>query len=286
MSTTERAVLAGGCFWGMQDLIRKRPGVLKTRVGYTGGDVPNATYRNHGTHAEGIEVIFDPSVISYRDMLELFFQIHDPTTLNRQGNDVGMSYRSAIYYTDEAQIAGIADGISTLRTKRSRPIRLIGEPENRARNPASSSRARSASAARQIVARGVAQVARADGELVPRADRQAIVAAIDAVAHLGAQVLGHRALVLDRQVGNAAPRIQPVGRGKGIGRADIQAGRHEPQWSVSGASGGRSSVVKIAPRKAQLPQSRLTRLVCLPCQPSPAACPAPFPAPARCRRTP
>ena len=83
----ERAVLAGGCFWGMQDLIRKRAGVLSTRVGYTGGDVPNATYRNHGTHAEGIEVIFDPNTISFRDLLELFFQIHDPTTLNRQGND-------------------------------------------------------------------------------------------------------------------------------------------------------------------------------------------------------
>lgn len=100
---TERAVLAGGCFWGMQDLIRKRPGVVSTRVGYTGGDVPNATYRDHGTHAEGIEVMFDPSVVSYREILELFFQIHDPTTPNRQGNDVGMSYRSAIYYVDDAQ---------------------------------------------------------------------------------------------------------------------------------------------------------------------------------------
>ncbi|MEM6890057.1 MAG: peptide-methionine (S)-S-oxide reductase MsrA [Pseudomonadota bacterium] len=98
-----RAVLAGGCFWGMQDLIRKRPGVISTRVGYTGGDVPQATYRNHGTHAEGIEVIYDPSLISFRDLLALFFQIHDPTTPNRQGNDVGMSYRSAIYYVDEDQ---------------------------------------------------------------------------------------------------------------------------------------------------------------------------------------
>ena len=95
---SERAVLAGGCFWGMQDLIRKLDGVISTRVGYTGGDVPNATYRNHGTHAEGIEIIFDPARISYRRILEVFFQIHDPTTLNRQGNDVGMSYRSAIYY--------------------------------------------------------------------------------------------------------------------------------------------------------------------------------------------
>ena len=101
--TQMRAVFAGGCFWGMQDLIRKRPGILATRVGYTGGDVENATYRNHGTHAEGIEIIFDPSVVSYRSLLEFFFQIHDPTTANRQGNDRGLSYRSAIYYLDDAQ---------------------------------------------------------------------------------------------------------------------------------------------------------------------------------------
>ena len=100
---SERAVLAGGCFWGMQDLIRKMPGVLSTRVGYTGGDVANATYRHHGTHAEGIEVIFDPNKISYRKLLEFFFQIHDPSTLNRQGNDRGMSYRSAIYFENDAQ---------------------------------------------------------------------------------------------------------------------------------------------------------------------------------------
>lgn len=99
----ERAVLAGGCFWGMQDLIRKRSGVTATRVGYTGGDVANATYRNHGSHAEGIEILFDNTVLSYRQILEFFFQIHDPTTQNRQGNDVGMSYRSAIYYVSEAQ---------------------------------------------------------------------------------------------------------------------------------------------------------------------------------------
>ncbi|MCF8486101.1 MAG: peptide-methionine (S)-S-oxide reductase MsrA [Rhodobacteraceae bacterium] len=100
---TERAILAGGCFWGMQDLIRKMPGVKSTRVGYTGGDVPNATYRNHGTHAEGIEVVFDPAQISYRQLLEFFFQIHDPSTLNRQGNDRGLSYRSGIYYLSEDQ---------------------------------------------------------------------------------------------------------------------------------------------------------------------------------------
>jgi peptide-methionine (S)-S-oxide reductase len=100
---TETALLAGGCFWGMQDLLRRYPGVLSTRVGYTGGDVPNATYRNHGTHAEGIEIVFDPSQISYRQILEFFFQIHDPTTKNRQGNDVGMSYRSAIFYLSDEQ---------------------------------------------------------------------------------------------------------------------------------------------------------------------------------------
>ena len=100
---THTATLAGGCFWGMQDLLRRQPGIVSTRVGYTGGDVPNATYRNHGTHAEAIEIVFDPATISYRKILEFFFQIHDPTTRNRQGNDVGMSYRSAIYYADESQ---------------------------------------------------------------------------------------------------------------------------------------------------------------------------------------
>jgi peptide-methionine (S)-S-oxide reductase len=100
---TERAVLAGGCFWGMQDLIRKMTGVISTRVGYSGGDVPNATYRNHGTHAEAIEIIFDPRLLSYRQLLEFFFQIHDPSTRNRQGNDIGLSYRSAIFYTSPEQ---------------------------------------------------------------------------------------------------------------------------------------------------------------------------------------
>jgi peptide-methionine (S)-S-oxide reductase len=99
----QRAVLAGGCFWGMQDLIRREPGVIATRVGYTGGDVPNATYRNHGTHAEAIEIRFDPEKTSFRRILEFFFQIHDPTTPNRQGNDVGTSYRSAIFYLDDEQ---------------------------------------------------------------------------------------------------------------------------------------------------------------------------------------
>lgn len=97
------ALLAGGCFWGVQELLRRYPGVLATRVGYSGGDVANATYRNHGTHAEAIEIIFDPKVISYRKILEFFFQIHDPSTENRQGNDRGTSYRSAIFYTSEAQ---------------------------------------------------------------------------------------------------------------------------------------------------------------------------------------
>jgi peptide-methionine (S)-S-oxide reductase len=102
-SSTEKAILAGGCFWGMQDLIRRRPGVISTRVGYSGGDVANATYRHHGTHAEAIEIVFDPQTIAYRDLLEFFFQIHDPTTRNRQGNDTGTSYRSAIFYMNDEQ---------------------------------------------------------------------------------------------------------------------------------------------------------------------------------------
>jgi peptide-methionine (S)-S-oxide reductase len=102
-TTTETAILAGGCFWGMQDLMRSFPGVLSTRVGYSGGDVANATYRDHGTHAEAIELVFDPEGISYRQVLEYFFQLHDPTTRDRQGNDVGSSYRSAIYYLNEEQ---------------------------------------------------------------------------------------------------------------------------------------------------------------------------------------
>jgi peptide-methionine (S)-S-oxide reductase len=110
--TSERAVLAGGCFWGMQDLIRRQDGVISTRVGYTGGDVPNATYRNHGSHAEAIEIVFDPARIGYRQLLELFFQIHDPSTLNRQGNDVGSSYRSAIFYTSDAQTRVAEDTIA------------------------------------------------------------------------------------------------------------------------------------------------------------------------------
>ncbi len=102
-ASTEKAILAGGCFWGMQDLIRRLPGVVSTRVGYSGGDVANATYRNHGTHAEAIEIVFDPQTMSYRELLEFFFQIHDPTTLNRQGNDRGTSYRSAIFYANDEQ---------------------------------------------------------------------------------------------------------------------------------------------------------------------------------------
>ncbi|MFD0207054.1 MULTISPECIES: peptide-methionine (S)-S-oxide reductase MsrA [Saccharothrix] len=102
-TVTEKAVLAGGCFWGMQDLFRRHPGVVSTRVGYSGGDVTNATYYNHGSHAEAIEVVFDPAQLSYRQILEFFFQVHDPTTRNRQGNDIGTSYRSAIFYTDDEQ---------------------------------------------------------------------------------------------------------------------------------------------------------------------------------------
>ncbi len=126
---SETAILAGGCFWGMQDLIRKREGVLSTRVGYSGGDVPNATYRDHGTHAEAIEVMFDDDVISYRDLLELFFQIHDPTTLNRQGNDRGLSYRSAIYYVDEDQKATALDTIADVEASGIWPGKVVTEVE-------------------------------------------------------------------------------------------------------------------------------------------------------------
>lgn len=126
---TERAVFAGGCFWGMQDLIRRLPGVISTRVGYTGGDIPNVTYRNHGTHAEGIEVIFDPAIITYRKLLEVFFQIHDPSTPNRQGNDIGPSYRSAIYYADEDQKRVALDTIADVDASGLWPGRVVTELE-------------------------------------------------------------------------------------------------------------------------------------------------------------
>jgi peptide-methionine (S)-S-oxide reductase len=124
---TETAILAGGCFWGMQDLIRRQPGILATRVGYTGGDVPNATYRNHGSHAEGIEIVFDPAITSYRRILEYFFQIHDPTTPNRQGNDVGASYRSAIYYLSEEQKRVALDTIADVETSGLWPGKVVTE---------------------------------------------------------------------------------------------------------------------------------------------------------------
>ncbi|HEY5438870.1 MAG TPA: peptide-methionine (S)-S-oxide reductase MsrA [Acidimicrobiales bacterium] len=124
---TETAVLAGGCFWGMQDLIRKRPGILSTRVGYSGGDVANATYRNHGSHAEAIEIVFDPSVTTYRDILAFFFQIHDPTTSNRQGNDVGTSYRSAIFYENEEQHQTALDVIADVDASGLWPGKVVTE---------------------------------------------------------------------------------------------------------------------------------------------------------------
>jgi peptide-methionine (S)-S-oxide reductase len=127
MSLTETSILAGGCFWGMQDLIRKLPGVISTRVGYSGGDVPNATYRNHGSHAEAIEVVFDPALLSYRSLLELFFQIHDPTTPNRQGNDRGSSYRSAIYYTSETQRAVAEDTVADVNASGLWPGKVVTE---------------------------------------------------------------------------------------------------------------------------------------------------------------
>jgi peptide-methionine (S)-S-oxide reductase len=125
--TTERAVLAGGCFWGMQDLIRRYDGVISTRVGYTGGEVANATYRNHGNHAEAIEIIFDPLRISYRDLLEFFFQIHDPTTLDRQGNDLGASYRSAIFYTNAEQKRVAEETIADVEASNLWPGKVVTE---------------------------------------------------------------------------------------------------------------------------------------------------------------
>lgn len=126
---SERAVLAGGCFWGMEDLIRKMDGILSTRVGYTGGDVPNATYRNHGTHAEGIEINFDPAKITFRTLLEFFFQIHDPSTPNQQGNDRGLSYRSAIYYVDDAQKQIALDTIADVDASGLWPGKVVTELE-------------------------------------------------------------------------------------------------------------------------------------------------------------
>jgi peptide-methionine (S)-S-oxide reductase len=125
--STERAVLAGGCFWGMQDLIRRLPGVVSTRVGYTGGTVGNATYRNHDGHAEAIEIIFDPNVTSFRDLLEFFFQIHDPSTLNRQGNDLGTSYRSAIFFTNPEQEKVASDTIADVDASGVWPGKVVTE---------------------------------------------------------------------------------------------------------------------------------------------------------------
>src|SRR6202047_2790422 len=124
---TMRAILAGGCFWGVQDLLRRYPGVVSTRVGYSGGDVPNATYRNHGTHAEAIEIIFNPKAISYRKLLEFFFQIHDATTLNRQGNDRGLSYRSAIFYTSDEQRRIAEDTIADVNASGLWPGKVVTE---------------------------------------------------------------------------------------------------------------------------------------------------------------
>ncbi|MNV00375.1 Peptide methionine sulfoxide reductase MsrA 3 [compost metagenome] len=128
-TNTETAILAGGCFWGMQDLLRRKPGVISTRVGYSGGDVPNATYRNHGTHAEAIEIVFDPAQISYRQILEFFFQIHDPSTQNRQGNDVGTSYRSGIYYLSEEQKRVAEDTVADVDASDLWPGKVVTEIE-------------------------------------------------------------------------------------------------------------------------------------------------------------
>jgi peptide-methionine (S)-S-oxide reductase len=125
--STERAILAGGCFWGVQDLLRRYPGIVSTRVGYSGGDTASATYRNHGTHSEAVEIIFDPRKISFRTLLELFFQIHDPTTLNRQGNDRGTSYRSAIFYTSEEQKRTAEDTIADVNASGLWPGKVVTE---------------------------------------------------------------------------------------------------------------------------------------------------------------
>ncbi len=124
---TETAILAGGCFWGMQELLRNQPGVSSTSVGYTGGEVPNATYRNHGNHAEAVEIRFDPAQISYRTLLEYFFQIHDPSTPNRQGNDRGASYRSAIYYTTPEQQQVALDTIADVNASGLWPGKVVTE---------------------------------------------------------------------------------------------------------------------------------------------------------------
>ncbi|MFJ3383626.1 MULTISPECIES: peptide-methionine (S)-S-oxide reductase MsrA [unclassified Curtobacterium] len=128
-STTETALLAGGCFWGAQDLLRKRPGIISSRVGYSGGDTPNATYRNHGDHAETVEVVFDPTVISYREILEFFFQIHDPTMLDRQGNDVGRSYRSAVFFESPEQEQVARDTIADVEASGRWPGKVVTEVE-------------------------------------------------------------------------------------------------------------------------------------------------------------
>lgn len=124
---TERAILAGGCFWGVQDLLRRYPGVVATRVGYSGGDVPHATYRHHGTHAEAVEIVFDPKTIDYRTILELFFQIHDPSTRDRQGNDRGPSYRSAIYYTSDEQKRVALETIADIDASKLWPGKVVTE---------------------------------------------------------------------------------------------------------------------------------------------------------------
>jgi peptide-methionine (S)-S-oxide reductase len=127
MSRSETAILAGGCFWGMQELIRKMPGVISTRVGYSGGDVANATYRNHGTHAEAVEIVFNPDELRFRDLLEFFFQAHDPSTMNRQGNDMGASYRSGIYYNSEEQKQVALDTIADVDASGLWPGKVVTE---------------------------------------------------------------------------------------------------------------------------------------------------------------
>ena len=179
---TERAVLAGGCFWGVEDLVRNLPGVISTRVGYTGGDIPDATYRNHGTHAEGIEITFDPSVTTYRDLLEFFFQIHDPTTKNRQGGDVGMSYRSAIYYTSDEQ-RRIADE-TIADVERVRPVAGQGRHRGGTGRPILGGRARAPGLPAELPERLHVPLRQAELEAAPPPRR---VVALSGVTQAGAE---------------------------------------------------------------------------------------------------
>lgn len=213
---SERAVLAGGCFWGMQDLIRKMRGVVSTRVGYSGGDVPNATYRNHGSHAEAIEIVFDPAVMSYRRLLEFFFQIHDPTTPNRQGNDRGASYRSAIYYASEAQRLEALDTIKDVEASGLWP----GRWSRKSRPWASSGRRK----------RNIRTIWSATLGATPVTSRGRTGSCLGAQWPEGCRQTGHRRLVQGRpvawtSVGSPAFICVPPAARWSLGRRNTELGR-------------------------------------------------------------